>query len=71
VVYDPRRFEIAVTSFSAEMTAGNLEAEGWDPMASDGHRSLWARDRIAAARHALDRSNRCGTPIEPARGIEL
>lgn len=52
VVYDPRRFEVAVTSSSGASTA-SFEAGGWELQATDGRQGLWIRDRTVAAHAAL------------------
>lgn len=39
-----------------------LESEGWRLHADDGDKQLWTRDRVAAARAALNRSGRGEPP---------
>jgi len=56
VVYDPRRFEVAFTSWSdATVATGAFKAVGWQQRAVDGERGFWVRDRVVAARATLAR----------------
>jgi hypothetical protein len=64
IVYDPRRFEVAVTSPDSVTTTAALDATGWDHQATDGERGLWTRDRVSAARAALARYDQRAVGIE-------
>ena len=61
VVYNPRSHDVMVVQSSAtEDREGDLAAQGWAYYGTDGYTVVWVRDRIAAARTALDRS--AGSP---------
>jgi hypothetical protein len=65
VVYDPRRHDVAL---ARDGEVGDIEdrlvAAGWEYQGTDGRVSLWVRDRVVAARAALDRA-----PEPPGREI--
>jgi hypothetical protein len=81
VVYDPQRFEVAVTPASGTATAA-LEASGWALQATDGHLGFWTRDRAVTAHVAMTQHDqRAATetprfeatagPPDATRGLEL
>jgi hypothetical protein len=56
-VFDPRRHDVRVVqSAETEDREGELAAAGWAYEGTDGYAVLWVRDRVAAARAALDRA---------------
>jgi hypothetical protein len=72
VVFDPRRHHVMVVQASAtEDREGDLSAEGWAYQGTDGYRVMWVRDRLAAARTALDRHSRSAAPEVASPGPEL
>jgi hypothetical protein len=77
VVYDPRRYDVmAVHTSMTEDHEGDLTAAGWSYEGTDGHTAMWVRDRLAAARAALDRSasspgREAGPPTPGVGGLEL
>lgn len=63
VVYNPRSHDVMVVQSSAtEDREGDLTAQGWSYYGTDGYTVVWVRDRIAAARAALDRSAASSPP---------
>ena len=65
VVYDPRRYDVRVVqSAETEDREGDLASAGWAYEGTDGYAVMWVRDRVAAARAALDRT----TPDPPELG---
>lgn len=57
VVYDPRRHQLVRTdSDIGDRTRVALGTAGFRRVASAGEQELWVRDRVAAARAALDKA---------------
>jgi hypothetical protein len=57
VVYDPRRHQLVRTdSDIGDRTRVALGTAGFRRVASAGEQELWVRDRVAAARAALDKT---------------
>jgi hypothetical protein len=57
VVFDPRRHQLIRTdSVVGDRTRVALGTAGYRRVATDGEQELWMRDRVAAARGALDKA---------------
>jgi hypothetical protein len=57
VVYDPRLYDVRVLpSERVDDREQALVANGWSYRGTDGHRSMWVRDRAAMARRRLEPS---------------
>lgn len=58
VAYDPRRHTVlfSLNRLNDKARTG-LQTDGWVWQAGDGQAELWIRDRLAAARNALDRAS--------------
>lgn len=70
VAYDPRRHTVLVSlNRLPDKARAGLRSDGWVWQAGDGCAELWVRDRLVAARTALDRSAQTAGVEIAGRGL--